>query len=158
MIVPCRIFMCRRCVEVGFDRLENLLAQLVLLQQVADGQDRGLIRDPITDQLDPGKAAHGGRLNQGLFHGRDAERIPLLQQVDPQHGGQRIRRPTAFLACLGVMGLDQPDQGLPRHHHFHLREKLLPFGLLLGRGELVIREAELLATHQPCPGLRSQGH
>ena len=30
-----------------------------------------------------------------------------------------------------------------------LREKLFPFDLLLGNGELVIREAEPLATHRP---------
>ncbi len=46
--------------------------------------------------------------------------------------GQRVRRPAAFLARLGVMGLDQIDQCLPWHHCLHLREKLLPLGLLLG--------------------------
>lgn len=72
--------------------------------------------------------------------------------MDAEHGGQRIRRPAALLAGFGVMRLDQVNQRLPGHHHFHLREKLLPFGLLLGRGELVVREAKLLASHQPCPG------
>ena len=41
---------------MGFDGLKDLLAQLVLLQQVAEGEDRGLIGDPIADQLDAGKA------------------------------------------------------------------------------------------------------
>jgi len=53
--------------EVGFDDLENLLAQILVLQQVAEVQNNGLIRDAITDQLDGGKAAQGWRLNQGLF-------------------------------------------------------------------------------------------
>jgi len=48
-------------------------------------------------------------------------------------------------------------QSFPRHNHLHLREELLPFGLLLGGGELVIREAELFASHQSCPGMRLQG-
>ena len=78
--------------------------------------------------------------------------------MDPQHGGQRIGRPAAFLARFGVVGFNQVDQRLPGHHRLHLREKLLPFGLLLGCGELVIREAELLAAHHPSPGLRLQGH
>ncbi len=51
-----------------------------------------------------GKSAHGGNLHQGLFHRRIAERIRLLHQVDPQHGGQRIRRPASLLAGLGVVG------------------------------------------------------
>jgi hypothetical protein len=66
---------------------------------------------------------------------------------------QRVWRPAAFLARFGVVGLDQRDQRLPGHHRLHLREKLLPLGLLLGRGQLVIREAELLATHYPSSGL-----
>jgi hypothetical protein len=143
---------------VGFDRLKDPFAQLVLLQQVAESQDRCLIGDPVADQLDAGKAAHGGHLDQGLLHGRVAERIPLLQEMNPQHGGQGIGRTASLLAGLGVVGFDQVDQCLPRHHHFHLREKSLPFGLLLGGGELVIREAELLATHHPSPGLRLLGY
>ena len=78
--------------------------------------------------------------------------------MDAQYGGQRIGRPAALLAGLGVMGLDQVNQRLPGHHLLHLREKPLPFGLLFGGGELVIREAELLTAHQTSPGLRSRPH
>ena len=70
--------------EERFDSVKDLLTQPMLLQQVTAiwpeasvaeplGQDRGLIRDPIADQLDAGKAAHGGHLDQCLFHGRIAE-------------------------------------------------------------------------------------
>jgi len=62
----------------------------------ARGEDRGLIRDPVADQLDASKAAHSGHLDQGIFHGRVAQRIPLLQQMNAQHRGQRVRRPAAF--------------------------------------------------------------
>ena len=37
--------------EMGFDGLKDLLAQIMLLQQVAEGQDRGLIRDAITSLI-----------------------------------------------------------------------------------------------------------
>ena len=152
--------------EVGFDGLKDLLAKVVLLQQMPEGQDRGLNGDPIADQIDARKAAHGGYLDQGLFHRRVAEGIPMLQKMDPQQllrrslrlRGQGIGRPSAFLAGFGVMGLDQGDQRLPWHHQLHIREKLLPLGLLFGRSQLIVREAELLATHQPSPGLRSQHH
>ncbi len=69
--------------ELAFDSLKNQLAQLVHLEQVAEGEDRDLLEDPIADQLDVRKAAHGRNLDQGLFHGRIAEGMPLLQQVDP---------------------------------------------------------------------------
>jgi len=56
------------CAEVGFDCLidevfceaVDLLAKIVLLPQMAVGQDRRLIRDPVADQLDASKAADGG--------------------------------------------------------------------------------------------------
>lgn len=50
-----------------------------------------------------------------------------------------------------VAGLDSLDQCLPENHRLHLHLELLAFSLLLGDGLLVIREAELLAAHQPCP-------
>jgi hypothetical protein len=54
---------------MGFERLKDLLAQLVLLKEVPEGQDRGLIGNPVADQIDAGYAAHGEYLDQGLFHG-----------------------------------------------------------------------------------------
>ncbi len=141
---------------VGFDGLKDLLAQLVLLQQVAESEDRGLIRDPIADQLDAGKAPHRGYLDHVLFHDWITERVPLLQQVNAQHLRKRIRRSAAFLARLGVVGLDQSDQRWPRHDHLNHGEKLLALGLLHRCGQLVIREAELLANNYPSPGLRLQ--
>ena len=53
---------------MSLDGLKDLLAKIMLLQQVTEGQDCVFIRDPVTDQLDAGKAAHRGQLDQGLFH------------------------------------------------------------------------------------------
>ena len=143
---------------MGFDGLKDLLAKLVLIKEMAEGLDHGLIRDPITDMLDAIKAALARHLDQGSLHGRVAKRIPLPKQGDAQHADELIGRPTAFLPCLGVVEFDQLDQHLPWHHHFHLHEKHLPLGQPLARDELVIREVELLATHQPNPDLRLKGH
>lgn len=43
---------------------------------------------------------------------------------------------------------------LSGHHHLHLTHKLLLLGLLLGRRQLVIREARLLAARHPSPAMR----
>ena len=107
--------------EVSLDGLKDLLSQAVLLKKVPVGQDRGLIRDQVADEIDAGKAAHDGHLNQGLFHGRIAEGVSLLQEMDPQHCGQRIGRPVAFLAHFGVVGSSRAIQRLPGGHR-HLRE------------------------------------
>jgi hypothetical protein len=48
---------------MGFDRLEDLLSQVVLLQQVPECQDRRLIRDPIVDLVENSQTAHGGQLD-----------------------------------------------------------------------------------------------
>jgi hypothetical protein len=61
--------------------------------------------------------------------------------MDREHRGQRIGRSTDLLARFGVVGPDQSDQRQPRHYRLHLREKLLPIGQLLGRGQLETQEA-----------------
>ena len=74
---------------MGFDDDKDFLARPMLLQQVGDGEDRGFIVDPIANQLDACKAAHGGNFDQCLLHRRIAEGIPLLQRMDPQNRGMR---------------------------------------------------------------------
>ena len=81
--------------EVGLHRLKDLLAEIVRLQQMTELQDRGLIRDPVGDQGDAGKAAHRRHLDQRILHRWIAQVVPLLHQMDPQHGPQRIGRPTS---------------------------------------------------------------
>ena len=39
--------------EVGFHDFKDLLAEIVLLQQMPERQNRGLIRDTIADHVDP---------------------------------------------------------------------------------------------------------
>ena len=144
--------------EMGLHGVKNPLAQFVLLQQVPKRQDRRLIRDPLPDPVDPSKTSHDRYLDQGILHGWIAQRVPLLHQVDPEHGGQRIGRTATFGARLGVVGLNQICQRLPGHHLIHLREKSLTFRLLFGRALLVIPKSQLLGTHQSSPGLRSEAY
>ena len=73
--------------------------------------------------------------------------------VDSNHRVYWIRRSTDLHAGLGVSGLNQIENRLPRQYLLHFSEKLLLFGLLFGSGEIVIREAELFAVHQLTPGL-----
>jgi hypothetical protein len=61
--------------------LKDLLSQPLLLEQVPEAQDRGLIRDPFREQINTGIAAHGGYLNHGLLHRRITTRVTLLQEM-----------------------------------------------------------------------------
>jgi hypothetical protein len=88
--------------KVDFDRLKDLLTEIVPLQQLAEAEDRGFIRDPVGDQGDASKATHRRHLNQRILHCWTTEVVPLLHQVNPQHGLQRVRRTAALRAGLGV--------------------------------------------------------
>ena len=88
---------------------------------------------------------------------KDAEAL-MLEQMDAQHGRERIGRATTLGAGLGIVGLDQINQRFPRHHIFHLAQKSLPPGAFFGSGLLVFTESELLAAHEPSPYLRLQGY
>ena len=126
----------------------------MLLQQVVEGQNRRLVWDPLADQVDPRKPAHRRHLDQGVLHGRVAQRVPVLHQVDPQHGLVCIGRSLSLGACLRVERLNQINQRLPRHHLVHLGQKLLTLGQLLSDALLVIPKAQLLASHQSSLGQR----
>ena len=139
------------CLEVGFHRLKDLIAQIVLLQEVPERQDRCLIRDPVTDQVDAGKAAHRRHLDQRILLRWIAQVVPLLHQMNPLHGSKRIRRATPLGAGLGVQGLDQIDQLLPGNNSLHLGQKSLAPGAPYGRALLVITKTKLLAAHRPSP-------
>ena len=54
--------------EVGFHRFKNLPPEIVLLKQMSECQDCVLVRDPVVDQGDAGKAAHHRHLNQPILH------------------------------------------------------------------------------------------
>jgi hypothetical protein len=68
---------------------------------MSECQDRGLVRDPVGDQGDAGKAAHRRHLNQRIFHRWIAQVVPLLQQMEPQRRLQRVGRSAPLLLVLG---------------------------------------------------------
>lgn len=127
---------------MGFHRFKNVFAQIVLFKQIPEGQDRGLVGNSVADHVDPCKSTDGRHLDQRLFHTWIAERIPLLHQMNSQHGGQDVGRAPTLIACFRVMGLDQIDQCLPGRHCLNLSQELIAFGSLLGRGLFVISVGE----------------
>jgi hypothetical protein len=144
--------------EVGLHGFKNLLTQIVLLEQMPERQDRGLIRNSVDDQRNAGKAAHRRHLNQRILHRRIAQVVPLLQQVDPQHGLQQVRRPATLAAGSGVVGLDQLNERFPRHNGLHLSQEALALGAVFCRRLLVITETELLGAHEASAQLRPQAY
>ena len=65
----CALFHCRTALlEVGFDRLKDLLACLVLVKQLAKCQDRCLIREQVPDKVNSYKVAYGLSIGKIVFH------------------------------------------------------------------------------------------
>ncbi len=67
-------------------------------------------------------------------------------------------REASFGTCLGVEGLNQIDQRLPRHYLVHFSRKLLTFSPLFGGALLLITKAQPLASHQSRAGLQLFPH
>jgi hypothetical protein len=108
------------------DDSKHLRGQIVLLQPMAKPQDGALVRQPDHASGQLRKLTKQGHVEQRFFHGRIAQREPLLQEVDAQHRPQCKRR-TAHAAGLALGSVVRFDQGTvlgPRHHALHLLEKL----------------------------------
>ena len=83
---------------------------------MAEAEDRGFIRDPVADQVDARTTTLRRHLDQRILHCWITAVVPLLQQVNPQHGFQRVGRAAPFGTSLGVVGLNQINQRLPGHN------------------------------------------
>ena len=122
------------------------------------------MRDPFADKVVSCKTTHRRRLNQRILDRWITEVVPLLHQMDPEHGLQRANITSALATGWGMVGLDQIDEILPGHHSLHLGKKSLPLSAFPGRGLFVITVgacfrsavAEMLATNEPSQPLPSQ--
>ena len=125
---------------------EQRLAQLVLLQPMAEVQNCRLLRNPRHRQIDTGKAAQGLAVIERILHRPVGQPIPLLQKVDPQHPLQPDRRPAAF--AFRVERSQTFYQPRPRHDLLHLGQKPVAPRLLLLAGVFRLRKAPL-KLHRP---------
>jgi len=112
------------------DDVHHLRRQRVLLEQVAELEDRRLVGHRVVGQVEPRKAAHRLDLVERIFHRRIRQRVPLLHEVDPQHRRERHRR-TPAPARRRVVRLDYCQQRCPRHDLLHLGQEALPASLFL---------------------------
>ena len=117
--------------EVAVHLGEQLLGQRVRLQQVAEVQDRRLVRDPVIAKLDAREVPHGVAVIQHLLGHRVAQRIPFAGGSTPAASSPGHRRAPAFRPRLRIVRLDQRKEPGPRHHCVHLGEEFLTPRLLL---------------------------
>lgn len=90
--------------QVGVDLLENPLGQRMLLQQVTEAQECGRVRYAFARQIDTHEVAHRLTIVDRIFERLVGDRIPLLQEVDPQHALQADVRTAAFARYVREVG------------------------------------------------------
>src|SRR5437763_7870632 len=112
-----------RC-QVPLHFVEQLLAQIVLLEQVTEAAHRRLVGHRLAAEIDVHKTPHCQRIVKRLFHRRVRQIEPLLQEIKAQHPLDPDRR--AAIARRRVERLDQRAQRRPRHNPLHLGKKRCP--------------------------------
>ncbi len=81
---------------------------------MAEIEDRCLVGDGITPEIETCELTHGLNVIECFFRAGVRERIPLLQKINPQHRAQSVE-PTA-IASLGIMrfSLESTDTACQR--------------------------------------------
>ena len=105
----------------GVNGGQQLDAEVVFFQQMAEPQDGGLIGQTPNAGVQVGKLAVQRNVLQCLFHGRIRQAKPLLQEVNAQHGVHRKWR--ALRLARRCERLDQRNQLAPRNNQIHLVKK-----------------------------------
>ena len=111
--------------QVFANQLKQLLAQVVGFQQVAELENRRLVRRRLFTKVDTRKVAHRAGVVQGFFHGWVGKVEPVLEKVDPEHALQ-ANGPAAGSLGPGVEGLDDGAKFLPRDNPIHFLKKDFP--------------------------------
>ena len=111
---------------MGVDLLQQSLAQLVPLQEMAEVQDGGLVRQGFR-QVQAHEAPDRFGLIEQVLHAGVAEIVEQLHAVNPQHHRQRVGTPA--LASLGINRTDTLLQFLPRNQAIHPLQEQLAAGL-----------------------------
>jgi hypothetical protein len=130
---------------------EQRRAQLVLLQQAPELQQRGAVGHPLTPQVNPHEAPQRHAVEQRFLASFVSQIEPVLHEVHAQHALQPNRR--AAVAGLGVLRLDHLAQLGPGHDLLHGGEELVAprrapvaleaLGLIGGHGKGLLLHGEI---------------
>lgn len=129
--------------ERGVDGSQDLQAQVIGFEQVAEAKNGALIGQMVFPYVQAGELTKHRCVVQSLFHCRVGQVEPLLQEVDAQHRLHGKRRASAFGSRRWRVRGDQRNQFGPWHHQVHLVEELAlarPLGLAL---ETTLAQAHL---------------
>lgn len=136
-----------RFLKTGTDIGEDLFADVMLFQQMAELQERCRIRNLFLIKIKMHEGSHGIAVIDRIFHCCIRKIEPALHEVHAEHGLDSSCRPAAFPGW--IVGLDQSDPVFPGDHLIHRIKELLTAGFLLPSGVFNINESLLL--HRVAP-------
>ncbi len=110
--------------EILVHQVEELVAQVVLLHQVAELADGGLIRHGLPAEIDADELAQRTGVVEGLFGSRIRQVEPVLDEVDAQHALGADVAPAGTLR-IGVERFDDFSQFPPGNSALHFLKELL---------------------------------
>ena len=130
--------------QVALRLLEQRPGQSMGFQKMAELADRRLVGHAA--KIHAREAAHRFHVVETVFHGRVAQGVPLLHEVDPEHHQSPNRTPA--VARLRIVRQDGGKQEVPGKHSVHLTQKaFLARFLLLIVGH--VRKARLFHGRVP---------
>ena len=115
--------------QILIDQVEQLIAQIVLLHQVAELADRGLVRHGFSAEVNPDELAQRSGIVEGFLGSRIRQVEPVLNKMDAQHALDTDGTTPSPL-WLRVERLDNFGQFLPGDDGVHLLQELLLASLL----------------------------
>lgn len=115
--------------QILIDQVEQLVTQIVLLHQVAELADCGLVRYRLPTEVDADKLSQRAGIVEGFLGRRIRQVEPVLDEVNAQHALDANRAPACALG-FGIERIDNGGQFLPRDDGFHLLQELLLAGFL----------------------------
>lgn len=127
--------------QLGVDRLEDGLGELVFLQQMPEGEQRGGIRRRVLQQVHADEVANGLAVVDGFLHRLVTQAKAVLRDIHAQHALQADRGAPPL--ALGVVRLDERDELGPGRDRFDLGQKAVAAGLFALGGVLKFGEAQL---------------
>ena len=128
--------------------IEQQLAEVMALQQVAEVEDRGFVGHRLAAEVDADEPAHRQRVIERLFRRGVGQVEPVLQQVQPQHPLQADRWPA--VASSWVERFNDRAHLTPGNDLVHLSQELRAASLLAVFVEACARQGELPHLSQLC--------
>jgi len=98
--------------QILIHQMEQLIAQIVLLHQVAELANRGFVRNGLSAEVNADELPQAAGIVEGLLGSRIRQVEPVLDKVDTQHTLD-TDGPTPSPLGLGVDRLDNFGQFLP---------------------------------------------